>query len=646
MFGKKKKEDEKKEGKAEQEDAAAAQPGTEAQPAAADGGLSGLKNLSSSPANDGGDAKAASEEKKEAQEKPAASSEEKPVQPEPENAPSAAPARAEEPAPEEEDVSLKPHRRKGADPEMERLKKQLATQRESMKAIERERAEAMKKSEELAGLIEDLSNEIKEVKSAPEKHRDAPAVQMPDIEPKLRAMEEKTAAQIGGIKEALEALAQKKDEEKKDEEDVAATMKKMFEKRMKDIYDKLEEVKVKPAQIGGGDGEISGGLSAIGGGIELKKEIDGLKKSVKDLATLVDAFKEEAENRFMALDRELSALDRFPNLEQKMEQFEKKLGPENVQKLRTLISSADDLKEEVIPLVVKRVVEDKVEPHTRKVKDVLERAEKIDKALSEFSVDAKAIRKDIDSLYKFGERLGKIEDDSGAMKKSILELRNAMKELDKSQKKEMLDKIKELFPPMLEAEAVGIRKEFAGRFSFFSEKLHSLDNMLSENHKEIAALSALKGENDSIADRLDDVDEKMEKMAIKMEALRAKDEDLLDKIEDLETPKEVITQLDNKTKDILDIREFFVRRANQLEERINQLDERAAPTRKLHESFEKLAAEFAAMKDTQRKIEAKMAEETRQYQQILAHQADEKKRVEEKINEQKARISTLLKEFR
>jgi chromosome segregation ATPase len=622
MFGKKKEEKEKQEG---------AEPAADA---AKDEGLSGLKNLSSSPANEGGQEKAAV---------PAGKSEE----PETSPAPEKPHHHAEEPA-EEDDVSEKPHHRKGADPEMEKLKRQLATQRESMKAIEQERAEAMKKSEELAGLIEDLSNEIKEVKAAPEKHREreAPVVQMPDIEPKLRAMEEKTSAQINGIKEALEALAQKKDDEKKDEEDVAATMRKMFEKRMKDIYDKLEEVKVKPAQIGGGEGEIAGGLSAIGGGIELKKEIDTIKKSMKDLATLVDAFKEEAENRFMSLDRELSVLDRFPNIEQKMEQFEKKLGPDNVQKLRTLISSADDLKEEVIPLIVKRVVEDKVEPHTRKVKEVQDRAEKIDKLLAEFSVDAKAIRKDIDSLYKFGERLGKLEDDSSATKKAVLELRNALKELDKTQKKEMLDKIKEMFPPMLEAEAVGIRKEFAGRFSFFSEKLHSLDNMLAENHKEIAALSALKGEGDALADRLDDVDEKMEKMGIKMEALRAKDEDLLDKIEDLETPKEVITQLDNKTKDILDIREFFVRRANQLEERINQLDERAAPTRKLHESFEKLAAEFAAMKETQKKLEVKTAEETKQFQLMLSQHTEEKKKVDEKINEQKVRISTLLKEFR
>jgi DNA repair exonuclease SbcCD ATPase subunit len=378
----------------------------------------------------------------------------------------------------------------------------------------------------------------------------------------------------------------------------------------------------------------------------MKKEIDSMKKSMKDIATLLDAFKEEAENRFMALDRELSVLDRFPDMEQKMEQFEKKLGPENVQKLRSLISGADDLKEEVIPLVVKRVVEDKVEPHTKRVKEVMEKAEKIDKALAEFSIDAKAIRKDIDSLYKFGERLGKLEDDSAAEKKLITEMRVAMKDMDKAQKKDMLDKMKEIFPGMIEAEAVAIRKEFAGRFSFFSEKLHSIENTVSEAHKEIAALSALKGESDSLADRLDDIDEKMDKNNVKMEALRTRDDDILEKMEDLETPKEVITQLDNKTKDVLDIREFFVRRGNQLEERINQLDERAAPTRKLHESFEKLSLEFAGMKEMQKKLEAKTADETKQFQQMLSEHAEEKKMLEQKINEQKARISTLLKEFR
>jgi chromosome segregation ATPase len=630
MFGKKKKDEAQKE-----EGQDSAQPGTED---GTGGGIEGLKNISASAANAG--------EQKE--EKPTAHAPEKKAEHTP--APSPAPEKSPEPEPEaadeEEHISVKP-RRKGSDPEMEKMKKQLSVQRESMKELERERADAMKKSDELAGLIEDLSNEVKESKSAPEKHQQQPMQQMPDMEPKLRQMEEKTTAQIGSLKAAIDALTEKKEDDKKDDEDVASTMKKMFESRMKDLYDKLDEVKTKPAPgITGEGGEFSGGLSAIGGGIELKKEVDSMKKSMKDLATLLDAFKEEAENRFMALDRELQVLERFPSMEQKMEQFEKKLGPDNVQKLRSLIADADDLKEEVIPLVVKRVVEDKVEPHTRRVKEVMEKAEKIDKSLAEFSIDAKAIRKDIDSLYKFGERLGKLEDDSGATKKLIVELRLAMKELDKSQKKDMLDKIKELFPPMIEAEAVAIRKEFAGRFSFFSEKLHAIENMVSEAHKEIAALSAMKGEMDGLADRLDDVDEKMDKTAVKIEGLHTRDDGLMEKIEDLETPKEIITQLDNKTKDMLDIREFFVRRGNQLEERINQLDERAAPVRKLHESFEKLSLEFAGMKEMQKKLEAKTADETKQFQQLIAEHAEEKKILEQKINEQKARISTLLKEFR
>jgi chromosome segregation ATPase len=504
----------KKEGEEQAAAEAAASSGAD------EGGLSGLKNLSSSAANEG--------EQKEEKRREEPAKEEAPEKEE-KKMPSPAPKPEED---EEDDhVSEKPHHRKGNDPEMEKLKKQVSIQRESMKELERERADAMKKSDELAGLIEDLSNEVKESKSAPEKHHEAQVVQMPDMEPKLRQMEEKTTAQIGSLKAAIEALTEKKEDDKKDEEDVASTMKKMFEKRMKDLYDKLDEVKTKPAPaLSGEGGEFSGGLSAIGGGIELKKEVDGMKKSMKDLATLLDAFKEEAENRFMALDRELTVLERFPDMEQKMEQFEKKLGPDNVQKLRSLISSADDLKEEVIPLIVKRVVEDKIDPHTKRVKDVMEKAEKIDKALAEFSIDAKAIRKDIDSLYKFGERLGKLEDDSGVMKKLLVELKTTMRDLDKSQKKDMLEKMKEIFPGMVETEAVAIRKEFAGRFSFFSEKLHSIENMVSEAHKEIAALSALKGESDSIADRLDDVDEKLDKTSVKIEGLRTRDDDLLGKI--------------------------------------------------------------------------------------------------------------------
>ncbi len=545
-----------------------------------------------------------------------------------------------------EEKTEKPARRKKASPsDLQKLKKQIETQKETMKELEKEKADALKKGDELATLIEDLSGEVKESNSSPAQQQMQIPV-MPDIEPRLKEIEEKTANQIKSLQEAIEGMTKKKEEEEKGEEEVAVTMKKMFDKRLKELGEKLEDVKAKPATPGGEGGEGASGLMAMGGGVELRKDIDSLKKSMKDLATLVDAFKEEAENRFMALDREIEVLDSIPDMEQKMEQFEKKLGPENVQRLRLLISSADDLKEEVIPVVVKRETEEKLEPFSKRLKKVEEVNEKVIEKHSELLAELKADRKDINALYKFDDRIAKLEEAAKALRQSVVEINTAMKELDKSQRKEIVDKIKEMFPGMLEAEVSSVRKDFAGRFAFVEDKMQSVENVISEAQNDIAELSALKGEMDTVEDRLDGLKEEDERIENRVDALKAKDQDLLDMIEKLQTPKEVITELDNKTKDILEIREFFVRRANGLEERIKEIDERAVPTRKLHERVDSIFNNLADLRENQKALEQKFDSEKKELQKIIAQHAEGKRQLEEKLKEQKARISVMLKEFK
>ncbi len=617
----KKKEEEKKKQEEAQPPAETAPPEPAAGPESHGGGLEGLKNISESPAN----------------------AEEKPPE---ETVPKTPP----EPSPEETATEEKPKKkaRKESASETEKLRKQIETQKESLRALEKEKEDAMKKGDELASLIEDISSEMKEAKAAPAAQAAQPAPQMPDITPKLKEIEEKTTSQISALQAAIAEMGKKKDDEKKDEEDVTATMKKMFDKRLKELSDKLEEASAKPAPgTGQGQGgEVSGGLSAIGGGVEFKKEVDSLKKSLKDMATLLDAFKEEAENRFMAIDREMQVVERFPEMEQKMDQFEKKLGPENVQRLRLLISSADDLKDEVIPLVVKRVVEDKVEPHSRKVKEVQDENRKNREKMLEISAELKADRKDIEKLYKLDDRISKLEELTSGFTKLIAEVRTTMKDLDKNQRIELSEKMKEMLPKMIETESSNVRKEFAARFAFMEEALKSAENVASEAHKDIAALSAIKGEMDMLDDKMNSLDEEKEKLEMKIEGLRSKDKDIEDRLDDMQTPKEIITELDNKTKDILDIREFFVRRANQLEERINQLDERAVPTKKLHEKVDSIFANLSELRENYKKLDERVTAENKQFQTLIKEHSEQKAKLEDKLKEQKTRISVLLKEFK
>ncbi len=660
MFGRgddKKKDDEKKKAEEDQkkpEEEAAGGTADEGKPADDGGGLGGLKDVGSETA-----------EEEKAEEKPV---EENPGEKKDEKADDSKELPAEEPEPEEKaaetevaetDISVKPAEepaagKKQSKSELEKLKKQLATQRETMRELEREKAVALKKGDELAGLVEDLSTEMKEAApaNAPGAQPAQPAqAALPDFEPKLKEMEEKTASQIKALQETIEGMGKKKEEDKKGEEEVAVTMKKMFDKRLKELTEKLDDTKAKPAPgVAGtaepGKGEASGSLMAMGGGVEIKKDVDDMKKTIKDLATLVDAFKEEAENRFMALDRELEVLDRFPRLEQSMEQFEKKLNPENVQRLRMLISTADDLKEEVIPLVVKREAEQKIEPFSKRVGKVEEVNEKVKDKLAELLLDMKNDKKDIKTIYKFEERIAKLEDTGKQVMQLISELRTAMRDLDKNQRHDIFEKMKETFPGVVEAESSNIRKDFAGRFAFVEDKIQSAENNISEIHNEIAELSTLKGEVDTAEDKIEALGEGDKKLGDRIDALKEKHHDVLDMIEKLKTPKEVITELDNKTKDILEIREFFVRRADGLDERIKQLDERAVPTKKLHDKVDALANNNTELRDNQKKLEAKFDSEKKELQKIITQHAAEKKQLEEKLKEQKSRIGYLLKEFK
>ncbi len=627
-------------------------------------GLGGLKKIGSIFSGKKDEQGQKPPEKKEEEKKPAPEKlpddkkhtpEEKPVaekKPAPEEKPPAEKKTApeEQPAAEKKPAPKPAAPKKKTDPEIEKLERQLETQKESMKSLEDEKGEAMKKSEELAGLVEDLSSEMKNAKPAPTPPQPVQPVQpaAPSIEPKIKELEEKTALQIDELKKAVVAMTEKEGEEKKGEQEVAETMKKMFDKRLKELGEKLEESKAAPPpkEEAPPAGEVASGLMAMSGGIEFKNELDKLKKSLKEIATLIDAFKEEAENRFMAIDRELETVERVPDLEDKMEDFERKLGAENVQKLRALISSADEMKEEIIPLIVKRKVEENIDPFSKRIKNVEDALDKANAKMNEIGNYFVTNKKDITALYRFDDRISKLEDGISDTKRLITELSSMIRDSVKANLKETDEKIKELLPRMIESESSSIKKEFAGRFAFIDDKLQSVENMVSESHKDIGEFAALKGEVGSLQDGLERLDEKKEKILNRIEILKSDNINLEDRVESLQTPKEIITELDNKTKDILDIREFFVRRADGLEKRINAQDERAVPTKKLHDKVDALSGQLKEMRESQMRLEQRIESEKKEFQQLVKHHAEEKRKLEERLKEQKLRVSTLLKEFR
>ena len=124
------------------------------------------------------------------------------------------------------------------------------------------------------------------------------------------------------------------------------------------------------------------------------------------------------EYRLSSAEEKLKELDKLKSLEDRYREINDKLGAENVQKLKKIVFSSDELIEEIIPETVNRKMRKRVEPIINSLKANRDFSNQVDKKVSLLEDDIRELKKfretitelrlEKDKLYKkFAEEEGR-----------------------------------------------------------------------------------------------------------------------------------------------------------------------------------------------------------------------------------------------
>ncbi len=398
-----------------------------------------------------------------------------------------------------------------ADKELEESKRKIAQ-------LEKEKDEIAEKSKSLGEIIESFSD------------------QKPDtgaVEIALKDIGEKFDAKIKRLEESVSS-GKDKDEVKKQ---VAAIMKERVDPKLGEISDKLKDLERikdlgdKIAQINERlssplyqpkqPGAVSQGLASFGEQVDFESELNDVRKTIDSINLALNNLSKKAEYRLTSAEDKLKELEKLKALEIQFREINDKLGTENIQKLKKIVFSADELMEEVIPETVSRRMRKRLDPVINSLKANRESTNELEKKLSLLDGEVRELKKfrdtinelrfEKDKLYKkFAEEEAKFLEGLAILKMNI------HKRMDK-----MMEKYQGQLAKMQE---------------FASPKIieTSVKDVISELYE----------------NRLQQIEKHLMLMDEKARALVEKDRELLEQVEDMEAPENLRKWIDDKTKDM------------------------------------------------------------------------------------------------
>jgi len=398
-----------------------------------------------------------------------------------------------------------------ADKELEESKRKIAQ-------LEKEKDEIAEKSKSLGEIIESFSD------------------QKPDtgaVETALKDIGEKFDAKIKRLEESVSS-GKDKDEVKKQ---IAAVMKERIDPKLGEISDKLKDLERikdlgdKIAQINERlssplyqpkqPGAVSQGLASFGEQVDFESELNDVRKTIDSINLALNNLSKKAEYRLTSAEDKLKELEKLKALEIQFREINDKLGTENIQKLKKIVFSADELMEEVIPETVGRKMRKRLDPVINSLKANRESTNELEKKLSLLDGEVRELKKfrdtinelrfEKDKLYKkFAEEEAKFLEGLAILKMNI------HKRMDK-----MMEKYQGQLAKMQE---------------FASPKIieTSVKDVISELYE----------------NRLQQIEKHLMLMDEKARALVEKDRELLEQIEDMEAPENLRKWIGDKTKDM------------------------------------------------------------------------------------------------
>ncbi|MCX6814345.1 MAG: hypothetical protein NTY20_01705 [Candidatus Aenigmarchaeota archaeon] len=395
--------------------------------------------------------------------------------------------------------------------------KELEESRKKIVQLEKEKAELADKSKGLAEIIESLSD------------------QKPDsgVESALKDMGEKFDAKIRKLEESVSS-GKDKDEVKKQ---VAILMKEKFDPKLGEISDKLKELERikdlgdKIAQINERlssplyqpkqPGAVSQGLASFGEQVDFESELNDVRKTIDSINMALSNMSKKVEYRLTSAEDKLKELEKLKALELQFREINDKLGAENIQKLKKIVFSADELMEELIPETVSRKMRKRIDPIINSLKANRESTNELEKRISLMDGEVRELKK---------------------FRETINELR--------------LEKDK-LYKKFAEEEA-----KFLGGLAIIKMNIHKrMDKMMEKYQNQLAKMQEFASPrmietsvkdvvNELFENRMQEIEKRLMLNDEKARALVEKDREILGMIEDMEAPENLRKWIADRTRDI------------------------------------------------------------------------------------------------
>ena len=397
------------------------------------------------------------------------------------------------------------------------VEKELQESKKKIEQLEREKHELTEKSKGLGEIIESFSD------------------QKPDlgVESALKDIGEKFDAKIKRLEESVSS-GKDKDEVRKQ---IATLMKEKVDPKLGEISDKLKDLERikdlgdKIAQINERlssplyqpkqPGAVSQGLASFGEQVDFESELNDVRKTIDSINMTLVNLSKKVEYRLTSAEDKLKELEKLKALELQFREINDKLGTENIQKLKKIVFSADELMEEVIPETVNRKMRKRIDPIINSLKANRESTNELEKRLSLLDGEVRELKKFRDTINELRLEKGKLykkfaEEEAKFLEGLAILKMNIHKRMDK-----MMEKYHEQLTKM---------QEFAS------------PKMIETSVKDVV--------NELFENRLQGVEKHLMLIDEKARALTEKDRELLEHIEDMEAPENLRKWISDKTRDI------------------------------------------------------------------------------------------------
>jgi chromosome segregation ATPase len=397
----------------------------------------------------------------------------------------------------------------------EGAEKELQESRKRIAQLEKEKADITDKSKSLGEVIESFSDQKPD---------------MSEVQGALKDIGEKFDARIKKIEEA----AGNKDDIKKQ---VAGLMKERVDPKLGEISDKLKDLERlkelgdKVAQINERlssplyqpkqPGAVSQGLASFGEQVDFESELNEVRKTIDSINMALVNLSKKTEYRLISAEDKLKELEKLKAMELQFREINDKLGTENIQKLKKIVFSADELMDEVIPDTVNRRMRKRLDPVINGLKANRDHANDLEKRIS-------GLDSEVRELKKFREMINELRLEKDKLYKKFAE--------EEARFLEGLSILK-----------MNIHKRMDKMMEKYHDQLTRMEEFASPRMIETSVKDVF---NELFENRMQQIEKRLMLMDEKARMLAEKDRDILETIGDMEAPENLRKWIDEKTRDL------------------------------------------------------------------------------------------------